>query len=410
MTSPTARLLFLLSALSGGCFVHRVLAAPPYLIAAAELASSFRASASDETGMARKKMITRACPNDTCGDHGAVGSGNVARHGYYRCKLGRRRRFRCKTCGMTFGTASGTPYHRLQSRRSRFDSVASMSVEGMSKSSISRVTGLAWSTVARWLERAAAAARRFNDVMMRGYAMKELQADELRAFLQSKRRETWVFTSMEVWSRLWPSCVVGRRSYRNAHALISDTVQRGEFEGVPLIATDGLKYSARVIVSIFGVACVYGQVIKMLRNNRVHRIDLCQVVGTAKRLEDALVESEDSTTLNTSFIERINLTIRQGSAYLGRRTLSHARCAQRLEDHPELLRCHDNFIRPHRALRFGRLKRTPAQQAGIASRRWSFRAVFLAGGSLGLSCVVTAYARVRIWWRGMESPGRLRAA
>ena len=39
-------------------------------------------------------------------------------------------------------------------------------------------------------------------------------------------------------------------------------------------------------------------------------------LGAAWLFADALNESEDSTTLNTSFIERLNLTIRQGSAYL----------------------------------------------------------------------------------------------
>ena len=35
--------------------------------------------------------------------------------------------------------------------------------------------------------------------------------------------------------------------------------------------------------------------------------------------------------MNTSFIERLNLTIRQGSAYLSRRTLSHARMQDTLD-------------------------------------------------------------------------------
>jgi hypothetical protein len=43
--------------------------------------------------------------------------------------------------------------------------------------------------------------------------------------------------------------------------------------------------------------------------------------------------------LNTSFVERLNLTIRQGSAYLGRRTICQARWKERLEDHLELFRC-----------------------------------------------------------------------
>ncbi len=36
--------------------------------------------------------------------------------------------------------------------------------------------------------------------------------------------------------------------------------------------------------------------------------------------------------MNTSFIERLNLTIRRSSAYLSRRTLSHARSTERLDE------------------------------------------------------------------------------
>jgi hypothetical protein len=43
-----------------------------------------------------------------------------------------------------------------------------------------------------------------------------------------------------------------------------------------------------------------------------------------------------------------------------------------------LLRCYYNFVRPHRALKFGPEIRTPAMQAGLVSKRLSFREVFVA--------------------------------
>ncbi len=86
--------------------------------------------------------------------------------------------------------------------------------------------------------------------------------------------------------------------------------------------------------------------IKTRRNNRVVRVERRLKIGTATRLKDALLESEDSETLNTSFVERLNLTIRQGSAYLGRRSPCHARGEAQLRGHVELLRCHYNFVRP----------------------------------------------------------------
>ncbi len=44
--------------------------------------------------------------------------------------------------------------------------------------------------------------------------------------------------------------------------------------------------------------------------------------------------------------------------------------------HVELRRCHYNFLRPHRALKFVREVRTPAMQAGLTERHLSFRDVF----------------------------------
>ena len=43
-----------------------------------------------------------------------------------------------------------------------------------------------------------------------------------------------------------------------------------------------------------------------------------------------------------------------------------------------MFRCYYNFIRPHRALKFGPEIRTPAMQAGLATKRLSFRDIFVA--------------------------------
>jgi hypothetical protein len=146
-------------------------------------------------------------------------------------------------------------------------------------------------------------------------------------------------------------------------------------ETVPLITTDGFGFYEKVVGRVFGPACVYGQVIKTRRNDRVVKVERRALIG-AGGLKQALRNSEDSMKLNTSFVERLNLTIRQGSAYLGRRTICQARWKGRLEDHLELLRCHYNFVRPHRGLKFGQEVRTPARQAGLTNRALTLREIF----------------------------------
>jgi len=171
--------------------------------------------------------------------------------------------------------------------------------------------------------------------------------------------------------------VAGKRNYRNTRDLFRDLSNRMDLETTPLITSDGFKFYERVIGRLFGPACVYGQVIKTRRNDRVVRVERRAVIG-AGRLQQALRNSEDSGTLNTSFVERLNLTIRQGSSYLGRRTICQARWKERLEDHLELFRCYYNSVRPQRALKFGRQVRTPAQQAGLTNRVLTLRDIFSA--------------------------------
>ena len=86
---------------------------------------------------------------------------------------------------------------------------------------------MAWGTIARWLESAATYAARFNDRMLKGFVIRELQADEIRTFVGAKKRVNLVLTNLEVWSRLWISVEIGRRNFQNIKRVVQDTLLRG---------------------------------------------------------------------------------------------------------------------------------------------------------------------------------------
>ena len=173
-------------------------------------------------------MKSLSCPNRHCSPSRKSAARSIIRHGFYKTRWGKRRRYQCQTCGKTFCSTTGTPYYRLQHRRATFDEVASLSVEGLNKSAIARVKRIAWNTVHRWLERAAAWCRRFNDRKMKGLSLAELQADEIRTIVGGKEQPIWVFVVIDVWSRLWPSTVVGKRSYQQHAGPVSRPFQPNE--------------------------------------------------------------------------------------------------------------------------------------------------------------------------------------
>ena len=178
----------------------------------------------------------------------------------------------------------------------------------------------------------------------------------------------------------WSTCrpLLAHRA-ESAHQRL---ILRGRVVGFPLIATEGFEYYVGVIERLLGSACVSGHVRKARRNDRVVRVERRRRIGTAGRLKAALWESEDSETLHTSFVERLNLTIRQGSAYVRRRSPCHARGADQLHGHVDLVRGAYNFIRPHRALTCGRETRTPAMQAGWVNAPMNWSDIFTAPAAL----------------------------
>ena len=155
--------------------------------------------------------------------------------------------------------------------------------------------------------------------------IRELQVDEVRAFAGRKDQATWIFTTIDVGSRFWPTSWVGRRSYKNTRSVVRavrDQMLRGR---TVLVASDGFDDYPRVAREVFGPMCLLGQVLKARRNDRITTVERRQTVGTPEQFTEALATSEDSATLDTSFVERLNLTIRQGSAYLTRGSLAHCR-------------------------------------------------------------------------------------
>jgi hypothetical protein len=97
-------------------------------------------------------------------------------------------------------------------------------------------------------------------------------------------------------------------------------------------------------------------------------------------------------TLNTSFVERLNLDIRQRVAAIGRRVNTICQGEEGLLDQLVLFQSYHNFVLPHASLRQplrvpeatkirGSVKvwrpRTPAMAAGLTDHVWSLREVLL---------------------------------
>jgi hypothetical protein len=81
----------------------------------------------------------------------------------------------------------------------------------------------------------------------------------------------------------------------------------------------------------FAAGLIYGQVKKVYRRRRLVRVTPIMRCSPRAALKAVLIRRDLSGTLNTAFIERLNLRLRQSVAALVRRTWS------RVQDVPQLL-------------------------------------------------------------------------
>ena len=327
-------------------------------------------------------ILPERCPKPECPSNLARQTRapvRIVRHSFVRTRTGKQRRYRCRNCDHTFTARSGTVYHRLRSSPVRFDRVVHMSVEGSSKAALARAEHISPSTVQRWIERAARASKRMFDVVARDLAAEELQADEVRGYVWDKDRRTFVFAMIEVGARFWLSTEVGGRTRRNCLLLARDSRDRCAFgQERILIVTDPFQFYAWAFRRSWGPTCVHVESGKLIRRGRVVRVHNKLVNGTTWHLEAARERCKVSWKINTAFIERLNLFIRRSLVCMQRKTNGAAKTREKLREMLDLLRVYYDFVRPHMSLKYGGIRRTPGEIAGLVTRTLSFRDIFMA--------------------------------
>jgi len=181
---------------------------------------------------------------------------------------------------------------------------------------------------------------------------------------------------------------------------------------VPLFLTDGFKEYATALLTHYGQwgqperrqatgprpkprwiplpELLYAQVIKTVRRRRLVRLGRRVVFGTLEAVEQVLATC--GWQINTAFIERMNLSIRQHVAAVGRRVSTLCKGEDGLRQQLALSHASYNFCLPHASLRqplprpvptngTGSAKQwrpqTPAMAAGLTDHVWTLREVLL---------------------------------
>jgi IS1 family transposase/transposase-like protein len=365
------------------------------------------------------------CPQPHCAYYGWVGRGNIRANG--SPSGGRWRQFQCLSCKQYFLETQGTP---LQGKRVPPEvlvwAITAMA-EGLGIRAVARVFGVDPNTVLQWVGEVADQAAAFSRYYLHDVQSTQVQLDELFALLSavkagevgegeglnySSRSPHWVWVALDPVTKLLLAIVVGERTLALAQRLVHQVAQVLAPGCVPLFLTDGFKAYLEAILTHYGhwvqpprcwakgplpkprwlplPKLQYAQVVKKTCRRRLVAVRSRLVFGTLAGIKQVL--AAHGWRINTAFIERANLAIRQHVAAVGRRVLTLCKHDAGLRQQLAVDHVYHNFCLPHASLRLplpqpaptngtGSAKRwrpcTPAMAAGLTDHIWTLREVLM---------------------------------
>ena len=365
------------------------------------------------------------CPDPTCRYGGWLGLGNISANGHP--SGGPWRQLHCTSCGGYFQETHGTPFHGKHVSPDMLVWAVGALAEGLGIRAVARVFAVDPNTVLAWLVEVAEHAAAFSRYFLYDVRVTQVQLDELFALLSAvkdgevseaeavqrlSRSPHWVWAAMDPESKLLLALNMGDRALAMAQRVVHQVVQVLAPGCVPLFLTDGFKEYTTALLTHFGrwvqpTRCqttgpipkprwmplpelLYAQVIKTVRRRRLVHVSHRVVFGTLEAVQQVLAAC--GWQINTAFIERLNLSMRQHVAAIGRRVTTLCKHEDGVRQQLVLYHVYYNFCLPHASLRLplpqpeptngsGSAKQwrpcTPAMAAGLTDHVWTLREVLL---------------------------------
>jgi IS1 family transposase len=201
--------------------------------------------------------------------------------------------------------------------------------------------------------------------------LKEGEISEANTLKRLEPSRPWGWTAIDPVSKLVLALEVGPRTVAMAQRVVHRVSQRFASGCVPAWFSDGFKGYLPAILSHCGLwmhrarrqdkgpwpkprwmplpGLLSAQVVKQYRRKRVVRVKHWVVFGTMGAIEQVL--SVCGWKINTAFVERLDLDIRQRVAAIGRRVNTRCKDEDGLQHQLAFFHVYHNFVLPHARLR-----------------------------------------------------------
>ena len=219
--------------------------------------------------------------------------------------------------------------------------------------------------------------------------------------LQQQYGQPWIWTALDSHSRMIVCYLVGDRRLESCREFLRELSSR--VDHIPLYTSDELVHFKTVLGEIYSEDIPveptgkrgrprktervidpqldYSVVHKTREKGRVVKIEKRIVYGDQKRIEEKIAKGCGSKTINTSYMERVNGTLRQTNSNLRRKSQTFAKEMSSFKARLAVAILIYNCIRPHNTLSKNpdktRTPRTPALVANVIEKNWTVDDAFL---------------------------------
>jgi len=308
----------------------------------------------------------------------------------------------CQACHKKFTVRRHTILYCLKTHSKTICLVLNLLALGVDISALEEALTIRESTLRTWLVRSGVQGRKLHERFFIGLELVHVQLDELWAKVKQAKQDIWVWVACEAKTKIIPVIQLGPRTQDMAYSVMHELKSKMKAGCVPVFSSDGLQHYFYALTAHFGEwICadgelkavwmilpdfLYAQVIKQRKRFRLVDVVYRHIWGLPTEYRSRLKAEGLSGNINTSFVERINLTLRQGVSKLTRRTWGTAQFSSELTEHIYWWLAYYHFSRYHESLRIkldvpilrkGKLraqeyrKVTPAVAAGLTRKRWS---------------------------------------
>ena len=338
------------------------------------------------------KYTKFSCPNPACCLFNQTGQGNIV-HRSWTGKHKHIQRLRCTVCGREFSEREGTLMETSKLSEETVECLLKCQRWGVCDEGSADICGVDIKTVHRFQKVASQRAEEHHRQVVRDVPVDGVQLDEAHSKLRGGIK-AWIHTALAMGSLflLWGD--VGPRTQEMAAGMIAQVVAR--VQQLPMFFTDGWKAYPAALLQVLGVIyrrrrrgkvgrkpkprlgapkdLFYAQVVKT-RNTAGRVIGVCTpvVFGGPRRFFKQMRLRGLGTTIHTAFMERWYGTLRGLIAPLRRRSRCLSWSASRHRGRLWLLVDLYNFGMPHKSLKQGTQRRTPAMAIGLTDHLWTSR-------------------------------------